>query len=103
MQRPVRAAVELDLHQGVVRRLLLDLHVAYLAGADAGDLHVASVDHAEGVVELHPVARVLLAAAGAERERRREGDEHQTGGCPQHPPHGPSGTSDGSHGKPGYQ
>jgi hypothetical protein len=45
---------DVDLDQRAVG-LLVDLHLADLARADAGDLHVAAGDQAEGVVELDPV------------------------------------------------
>jgi hypothetical protein len=63
-----------------VARLAIELEVGDLARAHAGDLEVAALDQAEGVVELDPVLAGLRGAvlvAGTGRREHAADDEHE--------------------------
>jgi hypothetical protein len=97
-QRAEAVLVDLEADQRVLGALV-ELDGGDLARAHAGDLEIAALDEAEGVVELdpvHPLVGIRARAgqrdpAGAEARDDEQGDQRA--------PHGPSGSSEASHGK----
>src|SRR5262249_53891869 len=88
-----KRARELDGDDGALRRV--DVEIADRAGVDPGDAHVGALDDAERVVELDVVG-VRVVRARARRHPRAGGGGEQDDDQGD-PPHGPVGTSLGSH------